>query len=191
MSSWSTDSTGDFVHVGAHCHRPSFIHSPCSLRPAYAPRASRHAIWRPLLHQIHFPMRASRCTTLADPPGMPAPPAVRVVRPPQLAQQRASDFVDLQPAAASTVWMASIIRTHVRSLASGFGQATRFDSSVGVATVYLFAAALEVRARLSNPRSIPLTRCYPCPERLSACDLAPSPPPHPHPHASQLTHHAC
>jgi hypothetical protein len=40
--------------------------------------------------------------------------------------------------------MPSIILTHMRSLASGFGQATRFDSSVGITVLYLFSPALDV-----------------------------------------------
>ena len=57
--------------------------------------------------------------------------------------------------------MPSIIQTHVRSLASGLGQATGFDSPVGDPAFYLFSTALDVRGRVSNPRSIALTPCHP------------------------------
>ena len=190
LRSWSSGSTGNFAHVSIHPPCPHLAHSLCSLRPAHAMRASRRAVWRPLLLQIRVPMRASCCNTLADPLGRLAPPAVAGSRPPQRAEQRSSDFLFMAPAVASSVWMALIFRTRVRSLASGLCQATGFDSPEGVLTPYLFAAALEVGGRVSNPRPIALDPCNPCPERLSACDLPPSPPPHPHPHASQLTHHA-
>ena len=63
--------------------------------------------------------------------------------------------------------MTLIVRTRVRSLASGLGQATGFDSPPGVPVLYLFLAAREVRGRVSNPRSISLPRCNPCPDGLS------------------------
>ena len=63
----------------------------------------------------------------------------------------------MAPAVVGGMWMALIFRTHVWSLASGLGQATGFDSPVGVPVLYLFTAALDVRGRVSNPRPISLT----------------------------------
>ena len=86
--------------------------------------------------------------------------------------------------------MPSITRTHVRSLASGLGQATGFDSPVGVPVLYLFAAALDVRGRVSNPCAISLPPCYPCPDGLAVGGLATSPAPPLSAHDPLLTHHA-
>ena len=94
-------------------------------------------------------------------------------------------------AVAAGAWMPSIYRLRVRSLASGLGQATGFDSPAGVPMLYHFAAALDVRGRASNPQPISLTPSNPCPESLSACDLATSPDPPPSAHAPLLTYHAC
>ena len=71
-------------------------------------------------------------------------------------------------AVAGGVWIALLYLPHVWSLAFGLGQATGFDSPVGVPAFYLFAAALDVRGRVSNPRPIPLTPCHPRPECLCA-----------------------
>ena len=60
--------------------------------------------------------------------------------------------------------MPSIWETHVRPLASDLGQATRFDSSVGVPMLEGFSGALNVRGRVSNPRSIALSTCNPSSE---------------------------
>ena len=60
---------------------------------------------------------------------------------------------------AGGAWMALIFQPRVRSLASGLGQATGFDSPARVPTIYLFKAALDVRGRVSNPRPIALTPC--------------------------------
>ena len=84
--------------------------------------------------------------------------------------------------------MPSRFRPRVRSLASGLGQATGFDSSARFPTIYLFAAALSVRSRVSNPRPIALAPSNPCPESLSVGDLATSPAPDPRAHALWLTH---
>ena len=86
------------------------------------------------------------------------------MRPLSLAQQRASDLVDLQPVVTGTAWMASNFLTRVWSPASGLCHAARFDSSVGASMLYLFSAALEVGGRVSNPRPIALARCILCPE---------------------------
>ena len=56
---------------------------------------------------------------------------------------------------------ASTFRTHVWSLASGLGHATRFDSSVGVPVLYLISAAIDVSSGVSNPRIIALTVSLP------------------------------
>ena len=50
--------------------------------------------------------------------------------------------------------MALIFRPHVWSLASGLGQATGFDSPVGVPAFYLFAAALDVRPCVAASRTL-------------------------------------
>ena len=76
------------------------------------------------------------------------------------------------------------------SLASGFGQATGFDSPVGVPTIYHLSAALNVRSRVSNPRPIALSPSNLCPESLSVGDLATSPAPAPRAYALWLTQHA-
>lgn len=85
--------------------------------------------------------------------------------------------------------MPSIFRTHVRSPASGLGQAAGFDSPVGVPVPYLFSAALDVRGRVSNPRAISLPPCYPCLDGLSVGGLATSPAPPLSAHAPLLTYH--
>ena len=58
----------------------------------------------------------------------------------------------------------------------------------GSRRIYIFAAALGVRSRVSNPRPIALAPSNPCPESLSVGDLATSPAPDPRAHALWLTH---
>ena len=53
--------------------------------------------------------------------------------------------------------MASIFRSWVWGLASDLGHATGLDSPVGVSVIYLFAAALKVHGRVTNPHPIAMT----------------------------------
>ena len=61
---------------------------------------------------------------------------------------------------------------------------------LGVLLLYLLAAALDVRSRVSNPRPIALSPSNLCPESLSVGDLATSPAPDPRAYALWLTEHA-
>ena len=103
---------------------------------------------------------------------------------------RSSDFLFMTPA----VGQRCVDGTHISNprvvTCLGLGQATGFDSPVGDPAFYVFAVALDVRSRASNPRPISLTPCHPTPERLSACDLAISPAHPPCAHAQWLTQYA-
>ena len=63
------------------------------------------------------------------------PSAVADIMDAGMPERRASDFLFMMPAVAGGAWMPSKSQTHVGSLASGFGQATGFDSPVGIPTI--------------------------------------------------------
>ena len=101
FSSWSIGRAEPVFPT--RCAPPPPVHEPQSLllEASPYPESLSRAVWHPLLLQIRVPMRASPSSTPAYPHDMPAPPAVRVVRPLSLAQQRASDLVNLQAAVAA------------------------------------------------------------------------------------------
>ena len=117
--------------------------------------ASPHATQRPLLLLSPLPMTPSRRGVKVRPSGRPGPPAVAGRRLPRRAERRSSDFLSTMAAVAGGMWMTLIFRTHVWSLASGLGQATRFDSSVGVPVLYHFSGALDVRSGRGEAGAFP------------------------------------